>query len=160
MNALPQIRATIDGVGLHAVHARSGAAGGAPLLLTNGWPSLIFEYAAIIPRLTAAGFDVVAPALPRYGFADLFAGMADELGYDRFLAHGSDMGAGVVEQMRRRHAARLRGAHFSNIYRGYPRPDDPSPAEQAYFGQVQAWTSTKGTYAMLQGTNRKRSPTP
>lgn len=166
LNALPQVRAVIDGVGLHVVHARSGVAGAVPLLLTNGWPSSVFEYVGIIPRLTAAGFDVVAPALPGYGFSDrpaesgmnltriagLFAKLMGELGYDRFLAHGSDMGAGVVEAMRRDHAGRLIGVHFSNVYWRYPKPNDPSPEEQAYLGEIKRWTAAEGAYAMLQGT--------
>ncbi len=166
MNALPQFRAVVDGIGLHVVHARSEAAHATPLLMTNGWPSSIFEYLDIIPRLNASGFHVVAPALPGYGYSDrpskpgmnatriagLFAKLMGELGYDRFLAHGSDMGAGVVEQLRRRHANRLTGVHFSNVYWGYPKPDDTSAEEQAYLGQVQGWTFAEGAYAMLQGT--------
>jgi pimeloyl-ACP methyl ester carboxylesterase len=166
LNALPQFRVVIEGTGLHFVHVRSGQPDAVPLLLTNGWPSSIFEYLDLIPRLAAAGFDVVAPALPGYGYSDrpaapgmnmtriaaLFAALMEGLGYTRFLAHGSDMGAGVLEQMRRRHADRLRGIHFSNVYWGYPRPDDPTPEEQAYLGRVQGWTFTEGAYAMLQGT--------
>lgn len=166
LNALPQFRAEVEGTGLHLVHARSDAPHAQPLLLANGWPSSIFEYLDVIPRLTAAGFHVVAPALPGYGFsdrpgeagmnatriADLFAALMRSLGYGRFLAHGSDMGAGVVEQMRRRHAERLLGVHFSNVYWGYPQPQDPTPEEKAYLGQVQGWQFAEGAYAMLQGT--------
>lgn len=166
LNALPQFRANVDGTGLHYVHARSDIDDAVPLLLTNGWPSSIFEYLDIIPRLSASGFDVVAPALPGYGFSDrptapgmnstriaeLFAGLMSELGYDRFLAHGSDMGAGVVEQMWRRYADRLLGVHYSNVYWGYPKPDDPSPEEQAYLESVQGWQFAEGAYEMLQGS--------
>lgn len=145
LNALPQVRAIVDGVGLHAVHARSDVPGAVPLLIANGWPSSILEYLDLIPRLTAAGFHVVAPALPGYGFSDrptapgtnltriagLFAELMGELGYDRFLMHGSDMGAGVAERMRVHHPGRLLGVHFSNVTWRYPKPDDPSPAEQS-----------------------------
>lgn len=166
LNALPQFRATVDTVGLHLVHARSEAVDATPLLVTNGWPSSIFEYLDIIPRLTAAGFHVVAPALPGYGFSDrptqpgmnparvaeLFAALMSGLGYDRFIAHGSDMGAGVVEVLRQTHADRLLGVHFSNVFWGYPKPDDPSPEEAAYLGKVQGWTFAEGAYAMVQST--------
>lgn len=166
LNALPQSRVTVDGVGLHLVHARSDAAQAVPLLMTNGWPSSIFEYLDIIPRLTAAGFHVVAPALPGYGFSDrptspgmnstrisdLFAGLMAELGYNRFLIHASDMGAGVAERLRGRHPDRLIGVHFSNVYWGYPKPDDPSSEEQAYLAEVQRWQFAEGAYAMVQGT--------
>lgn len=70
LNALPQFRTEVEGVGLHFIHARADADDAVPLLITNGWPSSIFEYLDIIPRLRAAGFDVIAPALPGYGFSD------------------------------------------------------------------------------------------
>lgn len=166
LNALSQFRATVDGVGLHLVHARADAPDATPLLLTNGWPSSIFEYLDLIPRLTDAGFHVVAPALPGYGWSDrptapgmnstrigdLFAELMTGLGYDRFLAHGSDMGAGVVEAIRRRRPDRLLGVHFSNVYWAYPPPDDPSPEEKAYLETVQGWIQSEGAYAMLHGT--------
>jgi pimeloyl-ACP methyl ester carboxylesterase len=166
LNALPQGRTTIDGAGLHVVHARSDQADAVPLLLTNGWPSSIVEYMEVIPRLAAAGFHVVAPALPGYGFsdrpsapgmnstriADLFAGLMTELGYHRFLAHGSDMGAGVVESLRRRAPERLIGVHFSNVYWGYPPPESPSPEEAAYLATAEGWRFAEGAYAMLHGT--------
>ncbi|MGC7403184.1 epoxide hydrolase family protein [Pandoraea pneumonica] len=166
LNALPQFRATIDGVGLYLVHARSQRPDGVPLLLVNGWPSSIFEYLEVVPRLTEAGFHVVIPALPGYGFSDrpttfgmngsriaeLFTALMRELGYERFLAHGSDMGAQVVNAVRQYQPDRLLGAHFSNVYWGYPRPSDPTPEEQAFFGRAQGWQFVEGAYAMLHGT--------
>lgn len=166
LNGFSQFRAEVKGIGLHLIHAHSDAPNATPLLLTNGWPSSIFEYLDIIPHLTKAGFHVVAPALPGYGFserptvpgmnstriADLFADLMTGLRYERFLAHGSDMGAGVVEQMRRRHAAQLIGVHFSNVYWGYPKPDDALPEEQEYLGRMQGWNFAEGAYAMMHGT--------
>jgi pimeloyl-ACP methyl ester carboxylesterase len=166
LNTFPQFRATVDGVGLHLVHARSEIPNAVPLLLINGWPSSIFEYLDVIPHLTAAGFHVVAPALPGYGFSDrptesgmngtriaaLFTALMTELGYEQFLAHGSDWGSLVVDRMRRHHADRLLGVHLSNVHANYPRPQDPSPEEQAFLGRAQGWQFTEGAYALLQGT--------
>lgn len=166
LNALPQFLATVDGVGLHLVHARSAAPNAVPLLLTNGWPSSIFEYLDIIPRLTAAGFHVVAPALPGYGFSDrptgagtnatriaaLFAALMTQLGYGRFLAHGSDWGSLVVDRMRHHHAGRLLGAHFSNVRSTYPPPPDPSPEERAFLERAQGWPFGDGAYVLIQAS--------
>ncbi|WP_327436825.1 alpha/beta hydrolase [Sinorhizobium meliloti] len=119
-----------------------------------------------MPRLTAAGFHVMAPALPGYGFsdrsampgmngtriADLFTTLMSELGYERFLAHGSDWGSLVVDRMRRQHPERLLGVHISNVHSNYPPPQDPTPEEQAFLGQAQGWNFTEGAYAMVQGT--------
>lgn len=166
LNALPQFKAPIDGAGLHFVHARSRRDDAVPLLMTNGWPSSIFEYLTLIPRLTDAGFHVVAPTLPGYGFSDrptasgmnstriaeLFAQLMSALGYQQFIVHGSDMGAGVAERLRQRCADRLLGVHYSNVYWGYPKPDDPLPEEAEYLRKVQGWQFAEGAYAMLQGT--------
>ncbi len=166
LNALPQFRATVDGFGLHLVHHRSAARHAVPLLLVNGWPSSIFEYLDVIPRLAAAGFHVVAPALPGYGYSDrptapgmngtrvaeLFTALMGELGYERFVAHGSDWGSFVVDRMRCDHPARLLGVHFSNVHSTYPRPQDPAPEERAFLDRAQEWESTDGAYAALQAT--------
>ena len=166
MNLLPQFRAEVDGTGLHFVHARSERTDAVPLLLMNGWPSSILEYWEIIPKLTQAGFHVFAPTLPGFGFSDcpqrsgtnarriatLFVTLLEDLGYARFIAHGSDIGAGVLEQIRRRFPERLTGAHFSNVHWAYPRPSDPSPEEQAYFANTDAWVASEGAYSALQRT--------
>ena len=78
----------------------------------------------VIPLLTEAGFDLVAPSLPGFGFSDrpkrpgmstsriaeLWAGMIGELmgefGYARFVAQGGDFGAGVSTILGLRHASR------------------------------------------------------
>lgn len=166
LNTLPQFRTTVDGVDLYLVHARSQVPEAVPLLLLNGWPSSIFEYLEVIPRLTAAGFHVVAPAMPGYGFsdrptkpgmngsriADLFSGLMSELGYGRFLAHGSDWGALVAGRIRHRHPNRLLGVHLSNVHANYPHPQDPTPEEQVFLSQAQRWNFAEGAYAMIQGT--------
>lgn len=166
LNALPQFRTAVEGVGLHLVHARSEMPDAVPLLLLNGWPSSIFEYLDVIPQLTAAGFHVVAPALPGYGFSDrptepgmngtriaaLFAALMGKLGYERFLAHGSDWGSLVVDRMRRQHPDRLLGVHISNVHSNYPPPQDPRPEEQAFLGNAQGWQFAEGAYALIQGT--------
>ncbi|WP_439892966.1 epoxide hydrolase family protein (plasmid) [Ralstonia sp. 25C] len=166
LNALPQFRGSIDGIGIHFVHARSKKPDGVPLLLINGWPSSIFEYLNVIPHLTAAGFNVIAPTLPGYGLSDhpgepgmngtriakLFAELMGTLGYDRFVAHGSDWGALVVDRLRRHHADRLFGVHFSNVHWGYPRPDDLAVDEQAYLSRAQGWQFAEGAYYLIQGT--------
>lgn len=136
-----------------------------PRVLCNYWADH-FDYLEVIPRLTAAGFHVMAPALPGYGFsdrsampdmngtriADLFTTLMSELGYERFLAHGSDWGSLVVDRMRRQHPERLLVVHISNVHSNYPPPQDPTPEEQALLGQAQGWNFTEGAYAMVQGT--------
>lgn len=54
---------TSDGRRLATLHARATEPTGLPLLLIHGWPDSPLRFLELIPRLTAAGHDVVAPAI-------------------------------------------------------------------------------------------------
>src|SRR5579863_1108401 len=41
LNAFPQFRTEIDGLGLHFLHVRSAEPGALPLVLTHGWPGSV-----------------------------------------------------------------------------------------------------------------------
>jgi pimeloyl-ACP methyl ester carboxylesterase len=111
LNAFPQFTTEIDGQTIHFVHVRSGVRDALPVLLVHGWPSAFTELLGLVEPLTADGFDVVIPSLPGFGFstpvretgwgnlfrvASAFAELMARLGYDRFAAHGGDVGAGVT----------------------------------------------------------------
>ena len=72
LNALPQFRTEIDGLGIHFLHVRSPHAGRAAAGLTHGWPGSIVEFLKVLgpltdpPRTAARGdaFHVVCPSLP------------------------------------------------------------------------------------------------
>src|SRR4051794_35890736 len=70
LNAVPQFRTTIDGLGIHFLHARSPLPDAFPLVLTHGWPGSVVEYLGALELLTAAGFHCVVPSLPGYGWSD------------------------------------------------------------------------------------------
>jgi len=132
LNALPQFKADIHGLGIHFLHRRAARGSGVPILLVNGWPSTFLEELALIPPLTQAdgiAFDVVILSLPGYGFSDRprDAGMTPRataeilldlmrgLGHERFLAHGSDFGAEVVTQLALAHPEHVAGIHLSTF---------------------------------------------
>lgn len=75
-----------------------------------------------------------------------------ELGYDRFLFSGSDLGAGIGIGLVRNYPDRLLGAHYVNVYWQYPRPENPTAEEQEYFQRVDAFTLTEFAYATQQST--------
>ena len=88
LNALPQFRTVIDGLGIHFLHVRSPHAEALPLIITHGWPGSIIEFLKVIGPLTdptahggeaADAFHVVCPSLPGYGFSDKPAQPAMEL---------------------------------------------------------------------------------
>lgn len=79
LNAFPHYRATVDGVGIHFIHAPGTGPDPLPLVLSNGWPSSFTEYLGVLGPLAdpaahggdpADSFSVVVPALPGYGFSD------------------------------------------------------------------------------------------
>ena len=79
LNALPQFRTAIDGLGIYFIHVRSKHERALPIVLTHGWPGSVFEFLSTIGPLTdptAHGgtehdaFHVVVPALPGFGFSD------------------------------------------------------------------------------------------
>ena len=165
LRRLRHVKVDVDGLGVHAVHEKAPSGDGLPLLLLHGWPSSFVQMLPIIPLLTGAEqpFDVVAMSLPGYGFSDRPArrgldvgaiaaaavSVMEQLGYHRFAARGSDLGAGVLQQLALKQPDRLVALHLSgtNPYVGWV-PDDLSEAEQEFVRSAQQWTQAEMAYAM------------
>ena len=43
LNALPQFKTEIDGLGIHFIHVRSRHESALPLIITHGWPGSVIE---------------------------------------------------------------------------------------------------------------------
>lgn len=166
LNARPQFRTRIDGLGIHVVHVRSPRPGAVPLLLTHGWPGSIVEFDKVIGPLSE-DFHVVCPSLPGYGFsdrpakpgwgvrriADAWAELMTRLGYDRFVAQGHDWGTSVSTEIGRRHPARVLGLH---LVPPLVAPDpatfaDLTAAERAALADLDAGPAGDG-YSLEQST--------
>jgi pimeloyl-ACP methyl ester carboxylesterase len=177
MNAVPQFRATVDGVGLHFLHVPGSGPDPMPLLLCNGWPSSMVEYLGILSLLTdpaahgddpADSFTVVVPALPGYGFsdrcldrrpnrrwiADLFhLLMVEQLGYERYVAHGDDIGGGVISRIGLRNPPGLLAVQTASPISPYLSPADKlTAAEQSFVDASQRWDHDVGAYDHVQAT--------
>jgi len=178
LNSFPHFRTVIDGVRIHFVHVRSKGPQPTPLIITHGWPSTFFEMYKIIPLLTDPArcggdprdaFDVVAPSLPGYGFSDpprtrgwtsvktanLWAKLMTEvLGFDRFAAHGGDVGAGVTSRLGLLHPQRLIGIHVTSVVPPYLGPGSAplTQAERAHLELEQRWEREEDGYGHIQGT--------
>jgi pimeloyl-ACP methyl ester carboxylesterase len=175
LGRLAHWRAVVDGQVIHLVHEPGRGPAPLPLLVTHGWPGSFCEHLDLMPLLTDPGahggdpgdaFTVVAPSLPGFGFsgpvpaggltADAVAGlwhrlMGEGLGYRRYVAHGSDLGAGVTARLARAHPGAVAGIHLATP--GLAAPPKPwSPAEQAHFAEVDAWTGEQGGYAHVHST--------
>jgi pimeloyl-ACP methyl ester carboxylesterase len=172
LNRLPQFTAEIEGQTIHFVHVRGDGVRRVPLLLLHGWPSSFLQMIDIIPLLTAErdgmSFDVIVPSLPGFGFSSqaLTPGMSvvriaslmtrlmtDVLGYGRFAGRGSDLGAGVLQQIALQSPDLLVGLHLSgtNPYLGQV-PDDLSPEENEFVARAQSWMQSEMAYAMLHSS--------
>ena len=136
LNALPQFRTSIDGLGIYFIHVRSKHERALPIVLTHGWPGSVFEFLSAIGPLTdptAHGgtehdaFHVVVPALPGFGFSDkpsqkgwtvarianAWAALMERLGYEHWVAQGGDWGAGVTTALGHLRPPGLAGIHLN-----------------------------------------------
>jgi pimeloyl-ACP methyl ester carboxylesterase len=177
LNAVPQFRAKVDGVGLHFLHVLGTGPDPLPLLLCNGWPSSAVEYLGVLPRLTdpaAYGgdprdsFTVVVPAMPGYGFSDRCPGrlpnrfwiadlfhrlMVGQLGYRHYVAHGDDIGGGVISRLGLRSPAGLLALQTANPISPYVgHADALTLAEQSFVDASAPWERDVCAYDHVQAT--------
>src|SRR5580704_7847227 len=178
LNALPQFRTQVDGLGVYFIHVRSKHENALPIILTHGWPGSIIEFLQVIGPLvdpTAHGgkadeaFHVVVPSLPGFGFSDkpteagwrlprianAWAALMARLGYSRYVAQGGDWGAGVTNWMAKQRELGLAAIHL-NLPILFPPPPPPpggyTAAEQGALAQLVKYGSDGSAYASIQGT--------
>ncbi|WP_053202264.1 epoxide hydrolase family protein [Jiangella muralis] len=175
---LPRFRVSVDGLGIHYVHARAVAPSGPvlPLVLTHGWPDSFWRYTKVVPLLTdpaahgadpADAFDVVVPDVPGFGYSDrppvpldsvavagLWARLMSAAGYQRFGAAGGDLGSHITRYLALDHPDRVVAVHRTDA--GLPvftgDPADLTPSERDWMRGAAAWGATEGAYAVMQRT--------
>ena len=173
LNAFPQFRTLIDGLGIHFLHVRSPEPDALPVVITHGWPGSVVEFMKVIGPLTdpvahggdaADAFHVVCPSLPGYGWSDKptnagwniprIAAAWEELmlrlGYDRFAAQGGDWGSMVTAAIGAGHPDHLAGIHL-NMPIVLPDPEtldnltDAEVSALSGFDHYQQWDSGYST---------------
>jgi len=136
LNSIPQLLTEIDGLDIHALHARSPEPDALPLVMTHGWPGSVVEFLKVIGPLcdpvayggdAADAFHVVCPSLPGYGFsgkpvragwgvgriASAWAELMARLGYARYGAQGGDWGSAVTSALGRQDPDHVAGIHLN-----------------------------------------------
>ena len=168
LNAVGHFRTTVDGLGIHFVHARSSDPHALPLVLTHGWPGSIIEFREVIGPLNDAGFHCVVPSLPGYGWSDkpsvtgwgveriarAWATLMARLGYGRYGAQGSDWGTSVSATL-----GQLDPEHVVGIHLMPPlAPPDPATlgeltdSEQHALDAIAAGAQNESGYSTMQRT--------
>ncbi len=171
LNSFPQFITTLGGQRIHFVHVKGRGSRTMPLVLTHGWPSTFAELLPVVGGLTEPGdggeaFDIVIPSVPGFGFSsphtargprrvhDLWAELMTVLGYERFGACGSDIGARITSRLGYYHPDRIIGIHLSSVdlELPHPLPDDLTDDEHDYLTRVARWEDEEGAYAAVQRT--------
>jgi len=176
INAFPQYRTQIDGVGIHFIHVRSPQKNALPIILTHGWPGSVVEFMEVIGPLSDPtryggraedAFHVVVPSLPGFAFSDkpvetgwdvnriarAWATLMPRLGYERWVAQGGDWGAGVTHALAHQRPSGLIAAHV-NWQFVFPEklPENPTPAEQKAIDRAALFANDQSGYFREQGT--------
>lgn len=176
INRFAHYRADIDEHRVHFIHERGHGPNPLPIVLTHGFPDSFLRFAKVIDMLadpanhggdSADAFDVIVPSLPGYAFSDradpgkmiFHVGdvwhrlMTEQLGYERFAAHGGDWGSLVTDLLARDHAESVVGIHLTDVpfYHAFQPPKDPSAKEKKYLEAIQKFGQTQGAYALIQG---------
>jgi epoxide hydrolase len=177
LNALPQFRTLIDGLGIHFLHVRSQHADAMPLIVTHGWPGSIIEFLKVIGPLTdptahggaaADAFHVVCPSLPGYGFSDkptrsgwgveqtatAWSVLMARLGYERYGAQGNDWGTSISASLGQQDPAHIAGIHLTPPL-APPDPatfNDLTEGERAALASLEHAAQSESGYSQEQGT--------
>ncbi len=152
-------RVDLDGLPIHFMRVKGTGPDPIPIICTHGWPWTFWDFKDVVDGLAdptshgapdAQSFDVIVPSLPGFGFSTPLetagigpaeigdrwvALMTEELGYDKFLAHGGDWGSIITSWMGHAHADKMLGVHMSlptipSINRSAIAPDDYADDEQ------------------------------
>jgi pimeloyl-ACP methyl ester carboxylesterase len=177
LNAFPQFKTPIEGLGIHFLHVRSPHEDALPLVITHGWPGSVVEFHKVIGPLTdptahggdaSDAFHVVAPSLPGYGFsdkptttgwgipkiADAWAELMPRLGYDKYVAQGGDWGAMVTTAIGIQDPENCLGIHL-NMPIAMPDPEtmaNLTKDEQQALAAIQHYQEWDSGYSKQQST--------
>jgi pimeloyl-ACP methyl ester carboxylesterase len=151
---------------LRMIHQRSANPAATAVLLLHGWPDSVLRFERVLPLLS--DFHVIVPALPGFPFspprdpgmsapqiATRIAEAMRELGYDRYVVSGGDVGGIVAELLAAEHPGRVTALHLTNVATAHAATADPAklPADAIeYLGTVGRWRGTDAGFIAEQST--------
>ncbi len=169
INAHPHYRTEVDGQTIHFVHVRSEVPEAKALLLAHTYPGSFLEFLPLVEPLTEAGFDLVIPSMPGFGFstpvadggwtmariARAYDTLMRRLGYSSYGVHGSDAGAMVGRELAVLNPDGFLGAHVLQLF-SFPSGDPTEfegfgPKEYAALEHMQ-WFQSVGGYNSMNAS--------
>ncbi|MDQ1123867.1 epoxide hydrolase family protein [Microbacterium trichothecenolyticum] len=144
---------------------RSGTVGAPAVVLVHGWPDSFVRFRQVAARLD--DFDVIVPSIPGFGFSDAaprdaggprwnaerIVAAVDEVGVERFVVHGGDLGTAIADQVAQLARDRVAGLHLSDVPLWRAAADDQlSNEEREWVDAAAAWERHEGAYAAEQRT--------
>ena len=167
LNRYPQYTTEIDGQNIHFLHVRSPNSRALPLILTHGWPGSVLEFLDVIGPLSA-DFHLVIPSIPGFGFsgptqakgwdihriARAWAVLMEQLGYQRYGAHGGDWGSGISRALGAVAPAHVVGVHLTYLVTPPSGAGEPSlsPGDQARLAKIRQLQTRQPAYQALHAT--------
>lgn len=166
IRSLPWASVDIAGTEYLVLHQKSSR-DAATVVLLHGWPDSVLRYERVLPLLT--DLNVVVPALPGFPFAPPMTktGMSvgamaegvkavmSELGYQKYVVSGGDVGSLVAERLAARAPHSVSALHLTDVPYTHlfsVGDSEMTPEEQAYLSAGQQWQMTEGAYALEQST--------
>lgn len=174
INSYPNYIVDIDGQEIHFLHIKGKGENPVPIIITHGWPGSFLEMLKLIPLLTedsnGLSFDLVIPSVIGFGFssksktagcnsvyvAALWHHLMEELGYEKYVAQGGDIGSGISTWLCLKYPENILGLHLNYIsgsYKPYLKPGDLLTEALQNFQQYGGgWYQKEGAYAHMHST--------
>lgn len=135
INEYEHYRVEVDGVAIHLMRKPGIGPNPTPLILTGGWPWAFTKMTRLADRLAEPenpdeAFDVIVATIPGLGFSSPVANhpdlnfwkvadlwhklMTETLGFEKYAAAGSDMGAMVTMQLGHKYPDELYAIHLGS----------------------------------------------
>jgi pimeloyl-ACP methyl ester carboxylesterase len=166
IRSLPWVSVDIAGTEYLVLHQKSSR-DAATVVLLHGWPDSVLRYERVLPLLP--DLNVVIPALPGFPFAPplttrgmsatAMAGVVEavmsELGYQKYVVSGGDVGSLVAERLASRAPHSVTALHLTDVPYTHlfsVGDSEMTPEEQAYLAAGQQWQMAEGAYALEQAT--------
>lgn len=136
---LPEFETELDGRRLDFIHLPSSDRTGLPLLLLHGYGGSQREFASLAEPLATSGCHVVCPTLAFSSPASAAAACSElmqRLGYRRYAAHGSDLGANVALELAAMDQERVLALHVTALPAYPSEQDELTPQEKSQLARL------------------------